>query len=268
MELKKGLRRGAFTYVFIIGFNLLFSFGFIFARNYSVHTGIDQVTCKLDTLPQSYMIKFLGDLGPMWFFIEKDYARREEIWKCEDFCCNASKQYMVVKVELVNKSSEAIYLPKDQYLNPNIFISKDKLDDVYGPTLDQYQGSATAYKICYCLLLGGSAVSLLSMPFSDSLKQLFEGFFAGLMFLQSLPLILLNRLNQSKANIIKAARDKVFVFASHELDENGMYKVAPGEIFRDFLLVDLKKYRRSVLSKVQINLLACMIFKLKKDSRD
>jgi hypothetical protein len=45
-------------------------------------------------------------------------------------------------------------------------------------------------------------------------------------------------------------------FAIHDLYENGMYRVAPGERFRDFFLVDLKKYSRSVLSTMQINLLA------------
>jgi hypothetical protein len=144
------------------------------------------------------MIKFLGDLGPMWFFIEKDYAKDQNQVEIIELL----NDYEMESWKKEHPDKESV----DQEEVPNkLFISKDKIDDIYGPPLDEYQGLASTYEFCYCLFLGGSAVLLLSMPFSDSLIQCLEGVLAGTFFVYSLPCIVLNQLKQAKANTIQAA---------------------------------------------------------------
>lgn len=242
------------------------------AEQYPVTTENPAVTCSLETLSEEQTLNFFGNFG---YFLTQhlnvkqsgpltisktSYPKLINVFK------DASKKFMVVKVNVENNTDSDIILTKDHYLQNlgNCYQAKDILaTEVY----NKFNSGATH------LLIGsaaGTIIGLLGTIFAT--WNLFSGFKIWKLLTTPVPAAatggagLLSYYLWKKINEASEKSSEIMNYATHSMktadpniivdypgytQEEELLLVPAGHLFRDFFLVDVTKCPRNIIENLR-----------------
>lgn len=254
------------------------------AKEYSVNTNLEKVSCSLNTLTQEKMASLIGKFAAFevptgtaqttyatgGFFSQTQGVANTTSYAVVDPFHDAVKNYMAVEVVIKNNSSKTLLLSKGEYLEgiEKAFVSKDEMIKVLYPQLnDKLRKELWAHAIAAGLFtvpaagLLGIAIATILSPYDapEALISLGLGAcFFGIPAICFLA-VAINRANlldlshEKEQNIqnnsfFKKLKNQFFQIYSPEESE---YRIPAKSEFHDLFFIDLEKVERDYFSTIQ-----------------